>query len=291
MTTRFCLIETDQIVLKKLEDIVTNLGDSITVLTGVNQAQTKIAQFRPDIIIMDIELPTVDQGLSLLSSLKNSNCTSDIVIITSILDKTVVEAAYALGISFYIAKPVNMTEISTVLQNLTVHRQYQRILHNIASAVGSIDELAKRSASITASRDQVAMQILANLGILDEPGAKDILNIVKITSDVSTLSVNEICLHLSDYYQKETLSKISWQPKAIEQRLRRAIYTSLKHIAALGLEDYNDPRFEKFAPLFFDFNEVRYQMRAMEKGQQIKVSIHLRKFLTAFFLQLEEQSI
>lgn len=290
MTTRFCLVETDQIVLKKLEDIVTNLGDSINV-TGINQAQTKIAQFRPDIIIMDIELPTVDQGLSLLSSLKDSNCTSDIVIISSILDKTVVEAAYALGISFYIIKPVNMTEITTVLQNLTAHRQYRRILTNIASAVGSIDELAKRSATTT-SRDQVAMQILANLGILDEPGAKDILNIVKITTDVSTLSVNEICLHLSDYYQKETLSpKISWQPKAIEQRLRRAIYTSLKHIAALGLEDYNDPRFEKFAPLFFDFNEIRYQMRAMEKGQQIKVSIHLRKFLTAFFLQLEEQNI
>ena len=43
---------------------------------------------------------------------------------------------------------------------------------------------------------------------------------------------------------------IEKERKASEQRVRRAIYQSLNHLASLGLTDFSNPKFESYAPKF-----------------------------------------
>ncbi|MDP3487272.1 MAG: DNA-binding domain-containing protein, partial [Bacillota bacterium] len=66
-----------------------------------------------------------------------------------------------------------------------------------------------------------------------------------------------------------------------EQRMRRAVQTALRHLAALGLEDYASPRFESYAATFFDFTEVRREMRFVEGGGEYGGKISLKRFLSA----------
>jgi len=69
--------------------------------------------------------------------------------------------------------------------------------------------------------------------------------------------------------------------KAAEQRMRRAVQSALRHLVALGLEDYAHPRFEKYAATFFDFAEVRCEMRRVENNGPYGGKISLKRFVNA----------
>ncbi len=89
---------------------------------------------------------------------------------------------------------------------------------------------------------------------------------------------------LKDIFHQITLKKlgeiasdadIEKEKKASEQRVRRAIYQSLNHLASLGLTDFSNPKFESYAPKFFDFTIVRKRMTEMTK-EEFAVSGHTR---------------
>jgi len=46
------------------------------------------------------------------------------------------------------------------------------------------------------------------------------------------------------------LNKIKKESKALEQRIRRALFQGLIHLASIGVTDYTNPKFEEYAPIF-----------------------------------------
>jgi len=76
----------------------------------------------------------------------------------------------------------------------------------------------------------------------------------------------------------------SADPRAIEQRIRRAVKKGFENIAALGLENYYDPKFERYASKFFDFNEIRIKMNEMKQSRTShKARINIRQFIIALY--------
>ena len=76
--------------------------------------------------------------------------------------------------------------------------------------------------------------------------------------------------------------------KTVEQRARRAVERGLNHIASLGLEDYNNEFFTRYATRLFPFPEVRAQMARLQgKGPGGKAN--LKRFLDGLLILLEEE--
>ena len=118
--------------------------------------------------------------------------------------------------------------------------------------------------------------MLHDLGIGSELGSRDLeeaaLHVIR-SSAKDMISVKDLLMHIAG-------ESVSAQ-KATEQRMRRAVQTALRHLAALGLEDYTHPRFENFAATFFDFAEVRREMRHVESDAPYGGKISLKRFLVA----------
>ena len=84
--------------------------------------------------------------------------------------------------------------------------------------------------------------------------------------------------HATDNEQKEA--------KAIEQRLRRAIFQAMVSTASMGVVDYTNPKFEEYAPFYFDYADVCALMHVIEAHEKPHIShvhINLKKFIQAFY--------
>ena len=61
---------------------------------------------------------------------------------------------------------------------------------------------------------------------------------------------------------------IKKESKSIEQRIRRTILAAVTNLASLGSIDYTNPKFEYYAPRYFEFQEIRRRMKEIEEKQQ-----------------------
>ena len=76
-----------------------------------------------------------------------------------------------------------------------------------------------------------------------------------------------------------------------QQRLRRAVFQAMVSTASMGVVDYTNPKFEEYAPFYFDYAEVCSIMRMIqqnEKPQISKVHINTKKFIQALYTASQE---
>ena len=133
--------------------------------------------------------------------------------------------------------------------------------------------------------------------MISEAGTKDLLDMVEYlhkwekekAGEESFPSLKGIFLQVAaNKLGTEDSSLVQKEMKAAEQRVRRAIYQALTHLASLGLTDYAHPKFESYATMFFDFTEVRKRMRELESQKRTGLSatkINTKKFMGVLYLE------
>jgi CheY-like chemotaxis protein len=94
--------------LKLLSFILTKVGHEVRVAVDAVQALTALDEFRPRLILMDLQLPGMD-GLELTRRLKANPVHRDVVIVavTASAMKGDEERARAAGCDGYITKPID----------------------------------------------------------------------------------------------------------------------------------------------------------------------------------------
>jgi DNA-binding response OmpR family regulator len=111
-------IEDNEVLLKTVEFKFKKEG--FTTLTSNNgkDAIEKIQNFKPDLIITDINMPFMS-GLEVISFVRNDlNSKIPIIVLSSVgLEKTVLEA-FAMGATDYITKPFSPNELLTRVHKL-----------------------------------------------------------------------------------------------------------------------------------------------------------------------------
>ena len=112
-----------------------------------------------------------------------------------------------------------------------------------------------------------------------EKGSKDITDLCLLLLEeggsVSQMGVSALC------------ARLPGPPKSTEQRIRRAVERGLSHIASLGIEDYNNEFFLRYATRLFPFHEVRAEM-ACQQGKGPRGKASLKKFLDGLIILVEE---
>lgn len=277
---RIYIIEDDPTVISILEDIVerNGLGAICGDTADGPPDLEEILALAPDLILADLLMPGKD-GIQVIRELREMGCTAKCIMISQVSSKELIAKAYTAGVEFFIQKPINLIEVRQVIQNVTRQLENERALQAIQSIF--VNRAAPPPQENRQDRERRRIKyILSQLGMAGEKGSQDITDLCLLLlaqgQTASQVGVSTLCAQLSDV------------PKTMEQRARRAVERGLRHIASLGLEDYNNEFFVRYSARLFSFPEVRAEMAHLQgKGPGGKVN--LKKFLDGLLILAEEE--
>ncbi len=280
----FYLVDDDSSVLRVLDNIIEefDLGDVVGKATDSEVALGQILNIKPDIVVVDMLMPSMD-GCALVKAVKDGLPEARFVMLSQVSSKNIISKAYDSGVEFFISKPVNQIEIRNVLGNIKDKLEMERTFKLIE---GMFNKGGKIANSKSPGEDRFEEHIkkirliFSKLGIVGEKGGEDLLKICAymLENDLKTFDfrVRDICDELCD------------NPKAMEQRLRRAINRGLINMANLGIEDYMNEIFVRFSGTLYDFESVKAEMDYIRGKRKSGGKISVRKFIDNLILMILE---
>ncbi|OIJ16958.1 transcriptional regulator [Anaerobacillus alkalidiazotrophicus] len=286
----------DIIVDEDLGEIVSEASDG----AGINDAL--LINHKVDILLIDMLMPNQD-GITTIQALRSYK--GKIVMISQVESKELIGEAYSIGVEYYVTKPINRLEVINILKKVNERIQLENSINGIKDSLNLLNPLpVKRQKNTFRERNiqSAGSFVLSELGIFEEKGSKDLLNILKCLSlheessdsydyvlpSLKTMfhNVSELKLGSSDH------KDIKKEVKACEQRIRRCIYHALTHIAALGIDDYSNPTFEKYASKLFEYSQVMKTMQRLKNEDVISPAhtrINTKKFIHALYTETKKQ--
>lgn len=297
MTLSILIVDDDVVSRSMLQDIIETCGtlELAGMAEGGREGQRMILDLKPDVVLIDLLMPDQD-GIETVANLKQSGYNGKFIMISQVVNKEMVGAAYQKGIEFFIHKPINRVEVEHVLNKVNDQWKYERYVQEIKQSMARLN-LAEAPALAPAQTRTVrdsARSILMDLGIIGENGSKDIVALMEYAIEQKQASelppLKESYEAVAQKY-KLTAKEVEKECKAMEQRIRRTVLTALTNLASIGLTDYSNHKFEHYAPLYFDFQDVRMKMRAMEEEQASdnKSKVNIKKFLQVFYMETVEK--
>ena len=277
---RIYIVEDDVSVISILEDIVEREGlGSLVGDTAEEEVDLEhILAVDPDLVLIDLLMPGKD-GIQVVRELRERGSQAKFIMISQVSSKEMIAKAYTAGVEFFIQKPINLIEVCNVIRSVSKQIENERALKAIQSVFASRE-------TATAPRDPQDRQrrrikyILSQLGMAGEKGAQDItkmcLYLLEEGQTASQMGVSALCAALSD------------GPRTMEQRARRAVEKGMSHIASLGVEDYNNELFVRYAARLFSFPEVRREM-SYHQGKGAGGKVNLKIFLDGLLVLIEEE--
>jgi len=276
------IIEDDISVISVLEDIIEQnaLGTICGDTDGEPADLSQIMALDPDLILVDLLMPGKD-GIQVIRELKEAGCHAKFIMLSQVSDKDMVAKAYTAGVEFFIQKPINLIEVRQVVTNVRRQWENEQALKTIQQ-VFTVREAPAAPVRPVYDRQRRRMKaILSQLGMAGEKGAQDIIELCVLLlqehASVSQIGMSNLCAKLSD------------SPRTTEQRARRALEKGLKHIASLGLEDYNNETFVRYSARLFPFQEVRNEMLFLQGKYAHRGKGNLKTFLDGLMILAEEE--
>lgn len=294
MSLKFAIVDDDVASRKMLQNIVedTSLGEVVGLAAGGTEGVWMILDALPDIVLIDLLMPDKD-GIETIMEAKEQGYQGKFIMISQISNKNLVGHAYQSGIDFFIHKPINRLEVEAVLMKVNERWRYERYIYDIKQTLAAFEGMEQLPLRKRRNVRDVMRSILMELGLIGEIGSRDIVSIIEYLIEHPRTSgfppLKELYEAAASRY-KQSPSEIEKERKAIEQRIRRAVMTALTNLASIGLTDYGNPKFEHYAPLYFDFEDVRRKMRVMEEDPSPdKGKVNIKKFLQVLYLEVREK--
>ncbi|SFT90494.1 two-component system, response regulator YcbB [Selenomonas sp. GACV-9] len=281
------LIDDDEAIRMMLQDIIEdyNLGEVVASLPSAAElTNSLLALHHIDILIIDMLMPDID-GIAAVSQIKK-DFTGKIIMLSQVESKDLVGKAYEQGVNYYITKPLNRNEIVSIIRSVSEHLRLESFAQNLQSSLASLTPQAAAAPVPQPKPAAKAPALLQELGIGSAPGAQDLLDIIDWlrSHPGQTPSLKQLFTAVAG--ERPHTNDAAREAKAMEQRLRRTIYQAHVHLATLGAVDFTNPRFEEYAPVYFDYSDIRTTMRLIEDDEKPSLSqvhINTKKFIYALY--------
>ncbi len=113
------LVDDTETVLMFEKMMLAAQGFDITVAKNGEEALVKVSEHKPDIILLDIQMPKMD-GIEACRHLKANPSTRDIpvVMVTTKGQPDKVEASFMAGCNDYLTKPIDKIELLSKVRTL-----------------------------------------------------------------------------------------------------------------------------------------------------------------------------
>lgn len=280
------IIDDDINIVKMISNIIkkNNLGKVVAELNNGSEAVDEIMFYNPDILLIDYLLPFKD-GVEITNTIYNKGFKGKTIMISQVENKEMIAKAYNSGVLFFISKPINSIEVINVIKNVSHNVELERSLNLIKSALSttsSSDEMVVNNRDNLDTIGEKVDDILTDLGIISDFGAKDLKNIII-----------KVYKHKKQYNNPYTLSEIYKEVysdpkelKSLEQRIRRIIQKSLNNLAEIGLNDFYNLVFTDYSTLLFDFKQVKQEMEHIKDPTQEKGRINIKKFIEGILTRI-----
>ncbi len=280
MKKRILIIDDDISIRTMLRFIINknSLGDVVGELSSGADAAKWIDLYNPDIVLIDFLLPGKD-GVKIMDECIKENYRGRFVMISQVKDKDMVGEAYKRGIVFFIKKPINEIEVTSVLKNIVKNIEIERSMEIIKSTLTNINPPREEKSNI----NDDLMKIFSELGIISEFGINDLKNVIfsivnlKKRDSSSSYQLKEVFHEVVESYRDNEGIDINF--KSFDQRIRRIVYKAFENICQLGAEDFYDPVFTEYSNILFDIGEVRKVMGSLNGKEVKKGKINLKKFI------------
>ncbi|UXC31869.1 response regulator [Bacillus safensis] len=301
---RFFIVDDDEAVRSSLAQLIED--EELGIVAGEAEDGAELTasylnDLHIDILCIDLLMPERD-GLETIRAIKDE-FHGKYLMLSQVETKELIGQAYTLGVEYYVTKPINRVEVLSVLHLMIERLHLEHSIENIQHSLKSVMQFQQRGQTKTKQRGKSLAEagqfLLAELGIVGEKGSKDLLDMILFTDQYLAMhadhhdsfpSLKIIFTGITEDKLSEpyTSADIAREAKAAEQRVRRAINQSLKHIASLGLTDFSHPTFENYASKFFDFTIVRKKMSELTKemsGREEHTRINVKKFVQVLYYE------
>lgn len=292
----FGIVDDDAVSRLMLQKIIEKggLGEVVGTAGSGSEGEKVLLETTPDVVVIDLLMPDQD-GIETIIRLKEQGYQGKYVMISQIENKEMIGKAYQAGVEFYIQKPINKIEVEAVLSKVNEQWNISRSLQEIKESLTKLSLLHTGPESTRKKRSvrEIMQPILMDMGIVGDAGSRDLMDIME---HLTRHHKAEGIPPLKELY--ETVSRchkvkeadVEKEGKAVEQRIRRTVMGALTHIASIGLTDYSNPKFEHYAPLYFEFQDVRMKMKEIdESSKPEKGKVNIKKFLQVLYLEVTDK--
>jgi len=142
MSKRKILIADDNPTnVELLEVYLSDVGCRTAVAVDGRDTLEKVAQFQPDLILLDIMMPKLS-GFEVCKKLKEDPATRDIMIlmVTALNELGDIERAVAAGCDDFLSKPVNKLELLKRVENMLRLRHVTDELERLRRYIDGMEE-------------------------------------------------------------------------------------------------------------------------------------------------------
>lgn len=280
------LVDDDEAVRTMMQDIIEDyeLGTVVSSLpSAANLTLSELVARHIDLLIIDMLMPDCD-GIETVRRLKNF--TGKIIMLSQVDSKDLIGKAYESGIHSYITKPLNRNEIVSVLRSVEEHIRLERFAHTLQNTLQttlSPDVVIPQKLT----PEEKASNLLKELGVASTAGYDDLMEILYyLQLHVKGTTIPPLKTIFTAIATNHSTNNVKKEAKAIEQRLRRTIFQAMVSTASMGVVDYTNPKFEEYAPFYFDYADVCTLMHVIETHEKPHIShvhINMKKFIQAFY--------
>lgn len=282
---KFYLLDDDKNILNILKIIIEdkNLGYICGKSDNAEIALEEIVDCKPDIVIVDLLMPIMD-GITFVNKAKLLNSNTSFIMLSQVSSKDMIANAYESGIEFFIQKPLNSIEIESVIKkvanSISMNRTFNKIQSLFQQDGNPMSNINNEAVKGEKKHITELKNILHRLGILGELGSRDIINLVDYlvenSEDVRDGTLDSLC------------SKFNSNPKAVEQRIRRAAITGLINIANMGVEDYSNDIFVEYSATIYNFEQVKKEMDYIRGKSNKHGKVLIKNFLNGLLAYVKE---
>ncbi len=124
-----------------LQAYLEDLGCTVVAAYDGEETLAKVAEARPDVILLDIMMPRMS-GYEICKKLKSDPATRDIPIcmVTALKDEGDIERAVEAGTDDFLSKPIHRWELITRVRSLLRVRHLQNELERLLAYQRAVDE-------------------------------------------------------------------------------------------------------------------------------------------------------
>ena len=132
MATRVMIIEDDLAIAELHHKYLSQLTDLevVGIATTRMEAEMQLDILKPDLLLMDVYLPD-GTGLEILNTLRTSNQTCDVILITAARGVDTLQQAMRGGVVDYLLKPVMFPRLDAALKKYLSQRQQLDIVESL----------------------------------------------------------------------------------------------------------------------------------------------------------------
>ena len=288
MKPRIYIVDDDNSIRRILSNIIEDydLGVVIGQSGDGKEAQDEISKIYPDIVLIDLLLPSID-GIEVINNIKKSSADIQFIMISEVTSNQMITDAYKAGIEFYLNKPLNVVEVVSITRNAIEAQKLKRVVSQLSRNLGTPERTAEQ-VNIDANENVLkeVMKTLSELGISGESGYKDLINIVRLVLEerekpgvnMHKYNMNTLYERLYESYKADNMNSAS-SFKAIEQRIRRAALSGLNNIASIGVEDFDSYKFDRYAYTLFEFQDVKKEMDYIRGKSKVRGRVSIKNFI------------